>query len=90
MPTYTGTNGNDKIDQLWFGPLPIPGENYPNIFGLSGDDEIIVYRGRAIGGPGYDTLIASGDTSGISFEGSPGGVLIDIPKGYANDRRASR
>jgi hypothetical protein len=85
MTNFFGTKGNDQINQKSFGPLPVPGENYPKIYGLAGEDVITIYRGRAIGGEGNDVLIGLGDTSGISYEGSPNGVLIDIPNGFAND-----
>ncbi len=77
---YLGTSGDDAIDQDHLGIAP----GTP-IYGLAGNDTIVVSSTNAIGGAGNDTIIATGPFATAAYWGSPGPVTVDLQAGTAQD-----
>ena len=77
---YLGTAGDDSIDQVARGIA-----SGVVIRGLAGNDTIVVASTIAIGGPGNDTLSATGQFAAIAYWDSPGPVTVDLQAGTAQD-----
>lgn len=77
---YLGTSGDDAIDQDHLGIAP----GTP-IYGLAGNDTIVVSSTNAIGGAGNDTITATGPFATAAYWGSPGPVTVDLQAGTAQD-----
>jgi hypothetical protein len=77
---YLGTAGDDSIDQDRQGIAA-----GTQIYGLAGNDNIVVSSTIAIGGAGNDNLTASGPQGTIAYWDSPAGVTVDLQSGTAHD-----
>ena len=83
------TNGNDKYEH-------VQGQNWANIYGLDGDDDLKVNRnGVLIGGKGNDKLTSTVTDDGkwggqVGYWDSPGAVYIDLELGFALDGWGTR
>lgn len=77
---YLGAVGDDTIDQdqraIASGTV---------IYGLAGNDTIVVSDTLAIGGAGNDTIIATGVFATAAYWDSPGPVIVDLELGQAQD-----
>lgn len=81
MSDVYGTPGNDTIDGTGFPELT-------NIYGLAGDDYIIVGRyGGGDGGPGNDTIVGgvNVDGPGVNYSNSPKGIKVNFSTGKVED-----
>lgn len=76
---FRGTPNDDLIDQEKQGLPAGP------IYGLEGNDRIIVTTGLAIGGPGNDEIVAGASYATAAYWGSPRGVIVDLGAGSAED-----
>jgi serralysin len=89
MPDIQLTNGNDKYEH-------IQGQNWANIYGLDGDDDLKVNRnGALVGGKGNDKLTSTVTDDGrwggqVGYWDSPGAVYVDLELGFALDGWGSR
>lgn len=83
------TNGNDKYEH-------VQGQNWANIYGLDGDDELKVNRnGVLVGGKGNDKLTSVVTDDGrwggqVGYWDSPGAVYVDLELGFALDGWGTR
>ena len=77
---FTGTTGNDVIDQAKLGLT-----DWSTIYGNEGDDTITVGIGTANGGIGQDTLIGTSRYSTASYVDSPKGVVVNLVTGFVQD-----
>jgi hypothetical protein len=83
------TNGNDKYEHA-------QGQNWSNIYGLDGDDDLKVNRnGVLLGGKGNDkltsTLTEDGRWGGqVGYWDSPNAVYVDLELGFALDGWGTR
>ena len=83
------TNGNDKYEH-------VQGQNWANIYGLEGDDDLKVNRnGVLVGGKGNDKLTSVVTDDGrwggqVGYWDSPGAVYVDLELGFALDGWGTR
>ena len=83
------TNGNDKYEH-------VQGQNWANIYGLDGDDDLKVNRnGVLLGGKGNDKLTSVVTDDGrwggqVGYWDSPGAVYVDLELGFALDGWGTR
>ena len=83
------TNGNDKYEHA-------QGQNWSNIYGLDGDDDLKVNRnGALIGGKGNDKLTSTVSDDGrwggqVGYWDSPEAVYVDLELGFALDGWGTR
>lgn len=83
------TNGNDKYEHA-------QGQNWSNIYGLDGDDDLKVNRnGALIGGKGNDKLTSTVSDDGrwggqVAYWDSPEAVYVDLELGFALDGWGTR
>ena len=83
------TNGNDKYEHA-------QGQNWSNIYGLDGDDDLKVNRNSAlIGGKGNDKLTSTVSDDGrwggqVGYWDSPEAVYVDLELGFALDGWGTR
>ncbi|HEU4853038.1 MAG TPA: DUF4214 domain-containing protein [Telluria sp.] len=77
---YRGTSADDTIDQA---VLQLP--NDVTIYGEGGNDTIRISDGKAIGGAGNNTLIATGARAVAVYWSSPAGVQVNLATGTASN-----
>ena len=83
------TNGNDKYEH-------VQGKKWDHIFGLDGDDDLMVNRNSVlIGGKGNDILTSTVTEDGrwggqVGYWDSPGAVYVDLELGFALDGWGTR
>ena len=77
---YLGTGTDDTIDQAI---LKLPDD--VTIYGEAGDDTITLSNGKAVGGAGNNTLVATGAQAVAVYWSSPAGVNVNLATGVATN-----
>lgn len=77
---FTGTDGNDILDQRALGLGP-----GSNLFARAGNDTITLADGNAEGGAGNDQITGTSAWSGAAYWSSPAAITADLSTGLVQD-----